>query len=296
MRKQAIQFARRCAVCLVTFLVCLAPARSGAANEQDPGEVVYSYIRAVYSRDFIAAYRHISSADRRLRDMDQYVRQRGAFSGFLLDAARQISESISTEIVSMKQTEKGVSLQVRYHVPDTKALAPILLNWDPYRLNGLSAADRAQILAVLQGHQREQTIEMITGETRFDLVKEEDGWRLFLDWAAGVKIPLRLKSPPGDALHATLSKAEVTIQPGDLFEVTLRVKNKTSQAIVARIGHLVEPRNAADYLEFVQCGFLLPVTIEGGAEEEYSGTYLLRGSLPEEIRELRLSYDFKILE
>ena len=90
--------------------------------------------------------------------------------------------------------------------------------------------------------------------------------------------------------------AEVTIQPGDLFEVTLRVKNKTSQAIVARIGHLVEPRNAADYLEFVQCGFLLPVTIEGGAEEEYSGTYLLRGSLPEEIRELRLSYDFKILE
>jgi cytochrome c oxidase assembly protein Cox11 len=88
----------------------------------------------------------------------------------------------------------------------------------------------------------------------------------------------------------------VNLQPGDVFEILLKVKNNTDQSITARIGHLVEPKNAADYLDFVQCGFLLPVTIPAGKEQEYSGTYLVRGSLPEGIKELKLTYDFRILE
>jgi hypothetical protein len=66
--------------------------------------------------------------------------------------------------------------------------------------------------------------------------------------------------------------------------------------VTARIGHLVEPNDSADYLDFVQCGFLLPVTIQPGAEQEYSGSYLLRGSLPEGVRRLSLTYDFRILQ
>jgi hypothetical protein len=38
----------------------------------------------------------------------------------------------------------------------------------------------------------------------------------------------------------------------------------------------------------------LPLRLEPGQEQEYSGTYLLRGSLPEGVRELRLSYDFRL--
>ena len=40
----------------------------------------------------------------------------------------------------------------------------------------------------------------------------------------------------------------------------------------------------------------MPVTIPAGKEQEYSGTYLVRGSLPEGIKELKLTYDFRILE
>ncbi|HTF91890.1 MAG TPA: hypothetical protein VK632_02535 [Verrucomicrobiae bacterium] len=41
---------------------------------------------------------------------------------------------------------------------------------------------------------------------------------------------------------------------------------------------------------------LLPLTLQPGKEQEYSGTYMLRGSLPEGIRQLALTYDFKILK
>lgn len=285
---------------LVVFLAATIAASSGgagqAAGTQGPGEVVRAYLRAVYARDFVVAYGFISSGDRRVRDMQRYVRQRGAFSGFVLEAARQVSESIETNILEQQNVNNRIRLRVRYRVPDSKPLAPVLLNWDPYRLNALAGGDRAQILGTLQRMQQDRALEMTTGEDTFELVNESGEWRLFFDWAAGVKIPLRLETPASGTLHAALSQTEVKLQPGDTFEVRLKVKNNTDQPVVARIGHLVEPRSAADYLDFVQCGFLLPVTIEAGREQEYSGTYLLRGSLPENIRELQLTYDFKILE
>ena len=86
------------------------------------------------------------------------------------------------------------------------------------------------------------------------------------------------------------------MQPGDLFEISLRIKNPTNQAITLRIGQLVVPVEIADYLDFVQCGFLLPITIQPGKEQEYFGTYLLGGSIPDGVRQLSLNYDFRILK
>jgi hypothetical protein len=253
-------------------------------------------LRATYARDFAAAYRLISVEDRKVRDEDRYVRQRGAFNGFLLDAARKLSESVETDVLERSAGDNRARLRVRYRVPDSKAIAPVLLNWDPYRLNALNSTDRSRLLAELNRRQQEGSLELASGEEFFDLVKEGSEWRIFLNWRAGVAIPLRLETPSSGALGASLSKSQVNLQPGDVFEILLKVKNNTSEPIVARIGHLVEPRHAADYLDFVQCGFLLPVKVPAGSEQEYSGTYLLRGSLPEGIRELNLTYDFKILD
>lgn len=288
-----------CAALAVLFSLIIFK-NSGAANQAvdpaDPVQIVRAYLRASYARDFVAAYRLISAEDRKVRDEDRYIRQRGAFNGFLLDAARKLGESVETEVLEQKAAGNRLHLRVRYKIPDSKAIAPILLNWDPYRLNMLNGAERAQLLAVLHRRQQERSLEMTSGEEIFELTKEGNEWRVFLNWAAGVTIPLRLETPASGALSAAISKPEVNLQPGDVFEILLRVKNHTDQPIVARIGHLVEPRDAADYLDFVQCGFLLPVTIQAGKEQEYSGTYLLRGSLPEGVKELKLSYDFKILE
>ena len=84
------------------------------------------------------------------------------------------------------------------------------------------------------------------------------------------------------------------MQPGDTFELSLRIKNKTDQVWVARIGHIVAPQHIADYLDFVQCGFLCrsPCSRSGAG---ISGTYMLRGSLPEGIRQLALTYDSKFV-
>jgi len=252
-------------------LVGNVAAAEGAVNLHEPLQVVQAYLRATYARDLVAAYRLISTEDRKMRALDRYVRQRGPFSGFILDAAKKLGESMEITLLEQRAAGDRLHLRVRYRAPDSKKIAPVLLNWDPYRLNSLPAAERDRLLAALDGKQRDRSLEMTDGEEKFELVKEGTEWRIFLDWAAGVRIPLRLELPGTGDLQIGLSQQEVVIQPGEIFEILLTLKNNTQQAITTRIGHLVDPRNSADYLDIVQCGFLLPVTIEPGQEQEYSG-------------------------
>jgi hypothetical protein len=283
---------------LAVFFAAAGSARAAehAANLQGPAQVINAYLRATYARDYVEAYRFISAADRKVRDVNRYVQQRGAFSGFTLEVARKLSESVEIEPQQQKATAERIRIAVRYRVPDPKKISPMLLNWDPHRLNSLGAAERRRMLDALEKKQQDRSLEMNEGEERFELVKEANEWRVFLNWAAGVKIPLRLDLSKTSDLEVSLSEQEVVLQPGEVFEIFLKIKNKTKRAVTARIGHLVEPNDSADYLDFVQCGFLLPVTISPGAEQEYSGSYLLRGSLPEGVRRLSLTYDFRILQ
>jgi hypothetical protein len=172
----------------------------------------------------------------------------------------------------------------------------MLLNWDPYRLNSLSAAEKEQLIENIDKRKTDGSLAMSEGEEHFELIKEGNDWRVFLNWAAGIKIPLRLDLSKIHDLDVTLSTREVVLQPGELFEVKLKIANHTDQPVTARIGHLVEPDAIADYLDFVQCGFLLPVTVAPAKEQEFSGTYMLRGSLPEGVRQLNLTYDFRLLK
>jgi cytochrome c oxidase assembly protein Cox11 len=109
-----------------------------------------------------------------------------------------------------------------------------------------------------------------------------------------VKILIQLSLPDATDLSVVLSRKEAVIQPGDLFEISLMVKNGSEQRVNARIDHLIEPRAGANYLDLVECGFLTPVTLHPGIEKEYSARYLLRADTPADVHKLSLTYDFKL--
>jgi cytochrome c oxidase assembly protein Cox11 len=88
----------------------------------------------------------------------------------------------------------------------------------------------------------------------------------------------------------------VTVQPGELFELSLRMKNRSRQTAIVRVAHLVDPEKLANFLDLVECGFIRPVTLEPGIERVFDARYLVRGNLPESIRQLTLTYDFALLK
>ena len=282
------------AILLLTALGHIAHAAE-ALNLQDPTFLVQAYLRATYARDYMDAYRYLSSEDRRVRDLNRYVQQKGAYYGFTLEAAKKLAEFIDIKPVTKSVSQNHIQVVAHLKAPDLAKIAPLLLDWNTYQLNSLLAADRKKIIESIDKKHRDGSLDMRESEERLVLVKENNEWRIFLDWAAGIKIPLRLLLSAMPELEVSLSRSEVTVQPGDVFEVFLTIKNRSSRPMIARIGHLVEPQPVADYLDFVECGFLLPVTLQPG-EQQYSGRYVLRSNIPEGVRQLSVTYDFRPLK
>jgi hypothetical protein len=267
------------------------PAAQRAVDMSDPTRVVEAYLRATYARDYVDAYRYIATADQRVKELNRYAQQRGAFMGFALEAARRLAS-----FIEIKSTQKPLAPNRIQAVAKIGVAEPALLfNLDARRLNSMSVDERHQLMDSWDKRKRHGALQMLEVEEKLELVKEGDQWRIFLNWAAGVKISMRLVLPNAADWEASISKNEVTVQPGELFDISLKVKNLTSYPVVARIRHLIEPQNLTDFLDFVECGFLLPVTLDPGKEQEYPARYLLRGNLPEDVRILNLTYEFRRL-
>jgi hypothetical protein len=225
-------------------------AAEGPGDAREPASVVRAYLRAAYARDFVEAYRYVSSEDRRVRDLDRYLRQRGPFSGFALQAARVLGATVEVEISQAQTTENRLTLTARYKAPDPDKLSALLLGWNGFRLNSLSPAEQKRIIETIESKKRGRTLEMLAGEEKLTLVKESDGWRLFFNWAAGVTIPFRtiLAEPTVTAaLEVSLSRKQVVTRPGEIFEIILKIRNRSKQPFITRIGHIVEPVALVDY-------------------------------------------------
>ena len=66
------------------LLVWQQSAPPPASQAADMPKIVEGYVKAIYSRDFAAAYRWLSSRDRNAKSEQTYVREQGAFTGFTL--------------------------------------------------------------------------------------------------------------------------------------------------------------------------------------------------------------------
>ncbi len=258
--------------------------------------VLKNYLQASYARDYRQAYAYISALDRRLKDERSYVRERGAFNGFTLEVAKQLASTIEVHPLETRIEHDRARLRLKIKLPDAGKLGSLLLNWDSERLNTLSVRQRREIIETLTKQRKAGKLEMLEGEESFELVKESGTWKIFLDWAAGVKIKFQTTLASGATIETKLVQTEVVTKPGELFNIALRIRNNSKQELTARIGHLVDPHGVRDHLDLVECGFLLPVRLLPQKEEEFTSTYLLRGGLPEGVRELTVTYAFALLK
>jgi hypothetical protein len=263
-------------------------------NQSEPVEVLRNYLTVLYARDFRQAYKFISTADRRLKTRNDYVRERGAFDGFAHEVARKLSGYI--EIRSVSQQLDGTKNRVRLalKLPDANALSDLLLDWEEDRLNSLTWPEQKKILSRLDVLARADRLPTIDGEEEFVLVRESSQWKVFLDWAAGVQVKFDTILPAGSALAAIPTVKETIVRSGDLFIIGFRVKNNGTGEIVTRIAHHVEPKELAEYLDLVECALLLPVRLQPGEEQTYNSTYVVRDDLPDDAKTLDVTYEFKV--
>jgi hypothetical protein len=282
-----------CSALLVSALLVLSSltvSSTAAADQQDAVVTLDRYVRATYARDYEEAYSHIATSDQRLKDRASYVRDRGTFSGFTLQIARVLASYIELNVLETRVDAGQARIKIKFKVPDAGKLGPLLHGWDSDQLEGLSGTERNALLTAIDKLRLNHEIEMIAGEDVFELIKEDSSWKVVLNWASPVNVGFRTSISSSVPVEARLPRSAVATRPGEIFKVVLNVKNTSQEQLFARIGHLVDPHGVRDYLDLVECGFLLPVRLEPGKEEEFVSTYLLRGNLPEGVRQLSVTY------
>jgi cytochrome c oxidase assembly protein CtaG/Cox11 len=291
-------FVKKSLLLVLTLAVLLAPVLLWVnAERQEPAapvDVLEKYLKLLYARDFRQAYRFISAADRELKTQRDYVRERGAFNGLALDAARKLAALI--EIQPLKQEADGPQNRVKIAVklPDANAVSDLLLGWDEKQLSALPASEQKNILGKIDRLVRDGKLPMIEGEEDFVVVQEGSGWKIFLDWATGVQVQFATTLPSNGALRAQPTSKETIARSGDVFTIGFKVKNQSANEILTRIVHRVEPKEIAGYLDLVECALLLPVRLRPGEEQTFNSTYMLRGDLPDGAKNLDVTYEFKI--
>jgi hypothetical protein len=286
---------------LVAALILIVPATYLYLNSMQPsGQVapyntVNAYLKNAYARDFKKAYRYISLRDRQIKSERVYVREKGSFSGFPLAVTSKLAEFIEVrplEAVREQDDQTRVKIEVKY--PDANSLSAILLDWDEEQLNALSSSAQRNILSTLDEMNRAGQIQTIEGEEEFTLVKEGASWRVYLNWATGVRVSYDAVVPASKAIAAVPVNKSTTIRPNELFTIAYRVTNTTAQPISTRISHRIEPNELRHHLDIIDCALLLPVELPPGQESEFSTTYMVRGDLPESVKELNVTYDFQV--
>jgi hypothetical protein len=264
------------------------------AAAPEPVPVLARYLKASYARDHKQAYRFISAQDQQLKPEAVYARERGSFTGFTLIAARKLADAIAIEPVNITQAANRVTVKAALSLPDAESLAPLLLDWDEEKLNALSAADQRKILAEIDRLKRSGTMKMIEGEEEFALIKEDENWRLALDWDEGLRVSLAASVPANGVITAEPLPKETVVKSSEPFRISYRVSNLSDKALRTRIVHHIEPQELKEYVDIIECALLLPTLLEAGEQAEYSTTYLVRGDLPESARKFHITYEFKI--
>jgi hypothetical protein len=258
--------------------------------------VLSRYLKASYARDYKEAYRFISSKDQQLKPEAVYVRERGAFTGFTLVAARKLAEEITMKPAALTPVDERLKVKLTLKLPDAESVSELLHDWDEEKLNALPGPEQRKILTTLDELRRNGRMKMIEGVEEFALVKEDDGWRMALDWDAALRVSMAATVPPDGAIHAEPVPEQTVVKSSEPFRISYRVTNRSSNRLRTRIVHKVEPEGMAQYLDIVECALLLPTSMDPGEQAEYFTTYFVRGDLPENARSFKIIYDFKLVD
>ena len=144
----------------IFLLVAAGPKLEAAeqqANLRDPALVIQGYLRATYARDYIEAYRYISAADQRVKDLNRYAQQRGAFMGFALEASRRLASFIETRPAQKQLAPNRIQAVTKVGIPEPAQL----FNLDPRWLNAMSVDERRQVIESWEKKKRDGSFEMI---------------------------------------------------------------------------------------------------------------------------------------
>jgi len=277
---------------LIAAVLYFQPA--GAKPPQvEPIDVVKAYLKASYARDYQNAYQYISSQDQAVWNEKSYASQSESFTGFALELALNLAESMEVWVIEKRLGSDRAHYKIGYRVPTADELSALLFDWDPDKLNALSRPRQEQLLETLEKMKKDGKMIMIEGQETLDLVSDKNTWKLFFDWASGIKVTLKADSTSSSEVEARFVQSELIVKKDEPFQIDLKIKNQSKRPVVARIVHHIEPRDMENHLDMIACGALRPLALQPGDVQQISSAYLIKDGI-RAGEKIDITYEFKL--
>jgi hypothetical protein len=278
---------------LLTAAVLYFQPAGAKPPQVEPIDVVKAYLKANYARDYQNAYRYISSQDQLVWNEKSYASQSEGFTGFALELAQTLAASMEIWVIEKQLSSDRTHYKIGYRVPTADELSALLFDWDPDKLNALSRSRQEQLLETLGKMKKDDKMIMIEGQETIDLVADKGGWKVFLDWASGIRITLKADSAPSTEVEARFVPNELIVKKDEPFQIDLKIKNRSKRPIVARIVHHIEPRDMESHIDMIACGALGSLALQPGDVQQISSAYLMRDGI-QAGEKIDITYEFKL--
>lgn len=285
MTRRLIRWSGICALVLA-----LVPAVWSA--ERTPDDTVRRYIQAVYSRNFAEAFPLISDADKEYKSQDEYLNENVSFSGVAQDLTSQLASYITVENARTEVNGDWATVILTLKLPDGNdaKLRRLLLEFDEERLEALPESARDQIAESLAGMHERGELPVIAGEERFELLKEKDEWKLYLNWGGTVRVRFVGEVKHDLPWEFQPMQAEVRATPGETLRATFRAKNLSDTPVSGKARHIILPTD--EYLELIQCFCFIRQTLEPGEEVEMPVFFRVKWNAPPDLESIEVRYEF----
>jgi hypothetical protein len=283
---------------LIRALACalLTLFATASASAASPEQAVETYLRAVYARDFAAAYRALPPGQR--KPEAEYLAEHPSLSGRALAFAQSLASLVEFGDVVVETSGIRAVVSFSASLPDANAslVRDLTASFDEAALGRLSEEEIRDRHARLADLSRNGSLPTLTSPHEEWYAVQADGrWWVQLE-EAPITVRFEGVAMAGLPWQFEPLQREIRASPGETLQATYRMKNLADRPITAKARHIFTPTAGADYLELVTCFCFLEQTLKPQEEIRVPVTFRMSYELPDAVGELGVRYEFYPLE
>ncbi len=282
------------AVAFILFILGLSLLGSWrSVTVQAPEAVAKRYLEAIYAHRYREAYSLVSAADRRIKSQEAFLREhqipREPLNLLILELAGKLVPLFDYQGVRVEVKGERASVQVRVHVPNGPEIMEEVLGDLP-----LEPSEEQKALARQRFERlvRSGQIPRLEVEESLDLVRQKDGWKVFVNWEGAILVRFKGETRFGLPWAFFPVQREVRVKPGEIIQAAYRARNLSDKPVTAKAREFIIPEEWEKSIELIQCFCFLETTLAPGEEKEFPFSFRIQGGIPEGVGELELTYVF----
>ena len=264
-----------------------------AVRAPTPEQVVTRLLRARYVNDAQAVYELASAADRRARTLDEHLQSHPPFPDDFQELIGELARFIAFDAFDSDLQAAGGTVTARGSVPNANHPEIDRLLYGEGDAAALSLRARR---AELRRRGRAGTLPLVEFAEQVELVREEERWTVYLDWAVGYTIRFRAEVREQLPFEFSVEPESITLKPGETGSAVFRARNVSADTVKAKAGHLFDPPVAFLHTELVQCFCFFEDTYAPGEERQLPVAIRLSWEVPADLGEITMLYEYYPLE